>query len=160
MQPHVLAVAAERAGKLVSLYWGGAMVGRFIESYVLQRLKPGFVLAACAASACLLALTSALSTGESAAYSVIAVGLFNSIMFPTIFSLASEQLGAETPNGSGLLCMAIVGGAIVPLITGAVADRAGLAIALFVPALCYVWIVVYGVLAARGLGLVANKASG
>jgi len=158
MQPHVLAAAAERAGKLVSLYWGGAMVGRFIGSFVLQRLKPGLVLAACAGTACMLALASSQSTGEVAAYTLIAVGLFNSIMFPTIFSLASEQLGAETPNGSGLLCMAIVGGAIVPLITGAVADQAGLAIALFVPAACYVWIVTYGVLAARGLGLGPSKA--
>lgn len=158
MQPHVLAVAAERAGKLVSLYWGGAMVGRFIGSYILQRVKPGLVLAACAACASLLALTSSLSTGETAAYSLIAVGLFNSIMFPTIFSLASEQLGPETPNGSGLLCMAIVGGAIVPLITGIVADRLGLGLSLLVPAICYVWIVAYGVLAARGLGLVRAAA--
>jgi len=153
MQPRVLAAAAERAGKLVSLYWGGAMVGRFIGSYVLQRLKPGLVLAGCAAGASLLALTSSMSTGETAAYTLIAVGLFNSIMFPTIFSLASEQLGSETPNGSGILCMAIVGGAIIPLVTGAVADRLGLGLALLVPAVCYVWIVIYGVLAARGLGL-------
>ena len=153
MQPHVLAAAAERAGKLVSFYWGGAMVGRFIGSYVLQRLKPGLVLACCAGGASLLALTSSMSTGEIAAYTLIAVGLFNSIMFPTIFSLASEQLGSETPNGSGILCMAIVGGAIVPLVTGAVADRLGLGLALLVPAVCYVWIVFYGVLAARGLGL-------
>jgi len=157
MQPHVLAAAAERAGQLVSLYWGGAMVGRFIGSYVLQRLKPGLVLAGCATGACLLAVLSSLSAGPVAAYTLIAVGLFNSIMFPTIFSLASEQLGPETPNGSGLLCMAIVGGAIVPIITGAAADHAGLAVALLVPAACYVWIVAYGVLAARGLGLAPAK---
>lgn len=157
MQPHVLAAAAERAGRLVSLYWGGAMVGRFVGAYVLQRVRPGLVLAVCAVGACSLALLSSLSTGAVAAYTLIAVGLFNSIMFPTIFSLASEQLGPETPNGSGLLCMAIVGGAIVPIVTGAVADHAGLAFALFVPAACYVCIGVYGVLAARGLGLASAK---
>jgi MFS transporter, FHS family, L-fucose permease len=153
MQPDVLAVTAARAGTLVSFYWGGAMVGRFIGAYVLRRARPGFVLAACAVGAGLLALVSSLSTGQAAAYTLIAVGLFNSIMFPTIFSLASEQLGEETPNGSGLLCMAIVGGAIVPVITGAVADRAGLALSLIVPAICYVFIGAYGVLAVRGLGL-------
>jgi FHS family L-fucose permease-like MFS transporter len=153
MQPSVLALAAERAGTLVGLYWGGAMIGRFIGSVVLQQFKPGYVLACCALGACLLAMTSSFSNGEIAAFSLIAVGLCNSIMFPTIFSLASEQLGPETPNGSGLLCMAIVGGAIVPLITGAVADASTLAMSLLVPAVCYVWIAAYGVLAARGLGL-------
>ena len=153
MQPSVLAIAAQRAGELVSLYWGGAMVGRFVGSYVLQRVRPGFLLAGCAVGACLLALTSSFSTGEVAAFSLIAVGLFNSIMFPTIFSLASEKLGAETPQGSGLLCMAIVGGAILPLATGALADTTSLATALLIPAAAYVWIAAYGILAGRGLGL-------
>ncbi len=153
MQPSVLAVTAERAGTLLSFYWGGAMVGRFAGAFVLRIVKPGLALAACAVGAGLLALISSQSVGPFAAYSLIAVGLFNSIMFPTIFSLATEQLGDETPNGSGLLCMAIVGGAIIPLITGAVADRVGLALSLIVPAVCYVWIVAYGVMAARGLGL-------
>jgi FHS family L-fucose permease-like MFS transporter len=90
-----------------------------------------------------------------AAWSLIAVGLFNSIMFPTIFTLASEDMGEETPNASALLVMAIVGGAIMPEVTGAVADHASLAAALAVPAICYVWIVVYGILTARGLGLAA-----
>jgi fucose permease len=116
MQASVLGLVAERAGRMVSLYWGGAMIGRFIGSYVLQRLKPGYVLAACAMAAGALALLSSISTGATAAYSLIAVGLFNSIMFPTIFALASEELGDETPNGSALLCMAIVGGAIVPVL--------------------------------------------
>jgi FHS family L-fucose permease-like MFS transporter len=153
MQPSVLAVTAERAGTLLSFYWGGAMVGRFAGAFALRIVKPGLALAAGAVGACLLALVSSQSVGPFAAYSLIAVGLFNSIMFPTIFSLATEQLGDETPNGSGLLCMAIVGGAIIPLITGAVADRVGLALSLIVPAVCYVWIVAYGVMAARGLGL-------
>lgn len=151
MQPSVLGLVAERAAKLVSFYWGGAMVGRFIGSWVLNRVRPGIVLAGCAVCACLLASTSSLSRGEVAAITLIAVGFFNSIMFPTIFTLASDDLGEETPNASALLCMAIVGGAIVPEITGGVADAAGLATALAVPAICYVWIAIYGVLSARGL---------
>ena len=151
MQPSVLGLIAERAGALVSLYWGGAMVGRFIGSWVLARARPGFVLACCAVCACLLALLSSLSHGEFAAITLIAVGFFNSIMFPTIFTLASDDLGEETPNASALLCMAIVGGAIVPEITGALADAESLAVALAVPAVCYVWIFIYGVLTARGL---------
>ena len=152
MQPSVLGLPAARAGQHVSFYWGGAMIGRFIGAFVLRRARPGYALAACAVVAGLLATASSLSTGVVAAYALIAVGLFNSIMFPTIFALASEGLGEETPNGSAMLCMAIVGGAIMPVITGAVADARGLAIALFVPVLCYVWVAIYGVLVARGLG--------
>src|SRR5207244_11539981 len=100
-----------------------------------------------------LSLLSASSTGSVAAGSLIAVGLFNSIMFPTIFTLASENMGEETPNASALLVMAIVGGAIMPEVTGAVADHASLAAALAVPAICYVWSVIYGFLTARGFGL-------
>ncbi len=151
MQSSVLALPPERAGKLVSLYWGGAMVGRFIGSIVLRHVRPGLVLAFCAIGTTLLALTSSLTTGEVAAGSLIAVGLFNSIMFPTIFALASENLGTETPNGSALLVMGIVGGAIIPVITGAIADRTSLATALIVPALCYIWILIYGWLTANGL---------
>jgi FHS family L-fucose permease-like MFS transporter len=153
MQPSTLGLVAERAGELVSLYWGGAMIGRFLGSFVLQKARPGFVLTICAACACTLALVSSQSAGAFAAWSLIAVGMFNSIQFPTIFALASENLGEEKPNGSALLCMAIVGGAIIPEITGAVADATRLATALFVPAACYVWIAIYGVLTARGLGI-------
>jgi FHS family L-fucose permease-like MFS transporter len=153
MQPAVLGVVAERAGTLVSYYWGGAMVGRFVGAFALRIVRPGYALAACAVGATLLATVSAFSTGGFAAWTLIAVGLCNSIMFPTIFSLATEQLGDQTPNGSGLLCMAIVGGAIIPLVTGVVADRTSLAAALLVPAVCYIGIIVYGIAAARGLGL-------
>ncbi|MBV9571835.1 MAG: sugar MFS transporter [Alphaproteobacteria bacterium] len=144
MQPSVLGLSPERAGKLVSFYWGGAMVGRFIGAFVLRHIRPGLVLAGCAVFTTLLALISSFTTGAVAAVSLIAVGLFNSIMFPTIFALASENLGDETPNGSALLIMGIVGGAIVPLITGAVADRTGLSAALLVPAICYIGICIYG----------------
>src|SRR5437867_9251545 len=107
MQSPVLGLIAERSGKLVSFYWVGAMVGRFVGSYILRRVSPGLVLAACAIGAASLATISSFSTGSVAAYSLIAVGLCNSIMFPTIFALASESLGDETPNGSALLILAI-----------------------------------------------------
>jgi MFS transporter, FHS family, L-fucose permease len=152
MQPSVLGLVAVRAGQMVSLYWGGAMVGRFIGSFVLQRLSPSYVLVACAVGAAILTTTSSMTNGSVAAYSLIAVGLFNSIMFPTIFALATEQLGSETPNGSGLLCMAIVGGALIPPLTGKVADTFGLATAFLIPAVCYLWILAYGIMTAHGLG--------
>jgi FHS family L-fucose permease-like MFS transporter len=144
MQSHTLALAAVDAGKLVSFYWGGAMVGRFIGSGVLRIVSPGKALACCALAAVLLASTSALSGGTVAAVAVIAIGLCNSIMFPTIFSLAIEGLGSRTARGSGILCLAIVGGAIVPLVTGAAADLFGLSLSLLVPALCYLFIAGYG----------------
>jgi len=149
MLDRTLGVAAATAGQLVALYWGGAMVGRFIGSMALRRIPAGTVLCACAIGACLLACLSALSLGVVAAVAVIAIGLCNSIMFPTIFTLAIEGLGDRTPQGSGLLCLAIVGGAIIPLATGRVADLAGPSVSLFVPALCYVWIALYGWLSAR-----------
>ncbi len=146
MEPSVLGAPAATAARILSLYWGGAMVGRFIGSYVLARVAPGRVLTGCAVGATILAVASAISTGEIAAFTLVAIGLMNSIMFPTIFTLALEGLGKDTPKGSGLLCMAIVGGAIVPVITGSVADATGLATALLVPAACYVWIAIYGLL--------------
>jgi FHS family L-fucose permease-like MFS transporter len=142
--------AAQMAGTLVSLYWGGAMVGRFAGSQVLRRVAAGTVLCVCAVIACLLATCSAWGFGDLAAIAVIAIGLFNSIMFPTIFTLAIEDLGEDAAQASGLICLAIVGGALVPLLTGFVADHAGLSHALMVPAICYVWIATYGVLARTG----------
>ena len=149
MQASTLGLAAVEAGKLVSFYWGGAMVGRFIGSGVLRLASPGKVLACCALAAASLATVSGLSTGTVAAVTVIAIGLMNSIMFPTIFSLAIEGLGPSTSRGSGLLCQAIVGGAIVPLVTGWTADRVGIGLALLVPAACYVVIASYGWYARR-----------
>ncbi|MBY0511610.1 MAG: sugar MFS transporter [Rhodospirillaceae bacterium] len=149
MEPSVLSAPAADAARILGLYWGGAMVGRFIGSYVLARVAPGRVLTGCATGATLLAVASALTTGEIAAFTIVAIGLMNSIMFPTIFTLALEGLGKDTPKGSGLLCMAIVGGAIVPVITGGVADATSLATSLLVPAACYVWIAIYGALDVR-----------
>jgi FHS family L-fucose permease-like MFS transporter len=120
------------------------MVGRLIGAAVMRKVPAGVVLAACALGAAGLASLSAVSAGALAAYAAIAIGLCNSIMFPTIFTLSIEGLGARTPQGAALLCLAIVGGAIVPLITGVAADQYGLSAALFVPALCYVWIALFG----------------
>jgi FHS family L-fucose permease-like MFS transporter len=120
------------------------MVGRFVGSWILRHVSAGKVLACCALGASLLAAISGLSAGLVAGVTIIAIGLMNSIMFPTIFTLGIEGLGDKTPQGSGLLCMAIVGGAIVPLITGFAADHIGLSLSLLVPAVCYLWIAFYG----------------
>jgi FHS family L-fucose permease-like MFS transporter len=149
MQADVLGIGAQEAGKHVAWYWGGAMVGRFIGAYLLRVFSPGKVLASAAAITIALLLISANTTGALSGWSLLAIGLFNSIMFPTIFSLASEGLGNRAAEGSGLICVAIVGGAIVPLLTGFAADAVGLKMALIVPAICYALILSFGWYARR-----------
>lgn len=149
MQDHVLALAEQDAGKLISLYWGGALVGRFIGSGLLRLVSPGLLLATVCAGAIALIAISANSTGEVAGYSLLAVGLMNSIMFPTIFSLACEKLGPRAADGSGIINVAIAGGAVIPAIYGALADNVGLAAALALPALCYAIIAGFGIFARR-----------
>lgn len=149
MQPSRLGLAAADAGRLVGLYWTGAMIGRFVGAYILRVRPPGLVLAAAALFAAALVAVSAGSTGTLSAAAIIAVGLFNAIMFPTIFTLAIEGLGEDTPQGSGLLCMAIVGGAVIPWLSGVAADHVGLASALAVPVCCYLFIAGYGFSARR-----------
>jgi FHS family L-fucose permease-like MFS transporter len=151
MQDSVMALGAEQAGSHVSFYWLGAMVGRFLGAYILRLFAPGKVLATAAATVIALLLISANSGGVLSGWSLLAIGLFNSIMFPTIFSLASEGLGSRTAEGSGVICVAIVGGAIVPLLTGKAADVWSLKFALLVPALCYVGILAFGWYARRPL---------
>jgi len=148
-QQSVLGLSAIDAGKHVPFYWGGAMLGRFIGAYVLRLISPGKLLAFNAGVVLALLFTSAHLTGPIAAWSLLAVGLFNSIMFPTIFSLASEGLGPRAKQGSGLLSMAIVGGAVVPFIAGHLADWRGLQFALLAPAVCYAGILTFGVYARR-----------
>jgi len=131
------------ASRYVSFYWGGAMVGRFLGSAILQRVKTGTVLGISAIIACLLVVTSMLTFGQVAVWSIILVGLFNSTMFPSIFTLGIEKLGPRTGDGSGLLIMAILGGAIIPVVQGAIADRIGIHHAFFLPAICYLYIVYY-----------------
>jgi FHS family L-fucose permease-like MFS transporter len=151
MQSSVFGVAAEEAGKHVPFYWGGAMVGRFIGAYVLRLFAPGKVLACVAAIVIGLLTFSALSSGPASGWALLSIGLFNSIMFPTIFTLASEGLGTRAAEGSGVICMAIVGGAIVPLVTGNAADLWGLKQSLCVPAVCYFGILAFGLFARRPL---------
>jgi FHS family L-fucose permease-like MFS transporter len=149
MQGNVLGLGAEAAGEHVPFYWGGALVGRFIGAYALRHVSPGKVLACNAAMVMLLLLVSANTMGAVSGWSLLAIGLFNSIMFPTIFALASEGLGPRTADGSGVICVAIVGGAIVPRITGTAADLMSLKAALIVPAVCYLGILLFGLYARR-----------
>jgi len=149
VQGDVMGLAEQAAGKHVPFYWGGAMIGRFVGAYLLRLFSPGKVLSCAAAAVLTLLLVSANTTGAVSGWSLLGVGLFNSIMFPTIFSLASEGLGARAPEGSGVICVAIVGGAIIPPLTGHVADLATLRAALVVPALCYAVIGSYGLYARR-----------
>ncbi len=150
MQSSVLGLDEQSAGKLIPLYWGGALVGRFIGSALLRVFSPGKVLTANAIGAIALIIISANSTGAVAGYALLLIGLMNSIMFPTIFSLACEGLGPRTADGSGVICVAIVGGAVIPPLTGTLADLSGsLAMALALPALCYAVIAAFGVFASR-----------
>jgi MFS transporter, FHS family, L-fucose permease len=143
-QPHIMGVSEQTAAGLIALYWGGAMAGRFIGAAILRMVSPGLVLALFCLGAAGLATLSGMSTGAFAGYALLSVGLMNSIMFPTIFSLGVEGLGDKTPQGSGLLCMGIVGGALIPLLFGMIADRTTLAAALIVPVICYLLIAAYG----------------
>ncbi|HEY2179678.1 MAG TPA: sugar MFS transporter [Caulobacteraceae bacterium] len=148
-EKRTLGLDPKTAGVLLSYYWLGALIGRMVGGFLLRVGRPGWWLALFAAGAIALSLVSANTGGGLAAWSLIAVGLFNSIMFPTIFSLALEGLDDQAPQASGLLCTAIVGGAVIPVATGATADVAGLAFALIVPAACYAVIGAFGLYAAR-----------
>lgn len=150
MQGHVMGLEEQAAGKLIGLYWGGAMIGRFIGSGVLRMVSPGLVLGCVSLGAIALITISTLTTGTIAGYSLLAVGLMNSIMFPTIFSLACEKLGPRAADGSGLINVAIFGGAVIPLLTGMIADATGnLSAAFIIPALCYAIIASFGWYARR-----------
>jgi FHS family L-fucose permease-like MFS transporter len=150
MQADVMGLEEQAAGKLIALYWGGAMVGRFIGSGLLRLVSPGKLLAAVAVGAITLILVSTQTSGPVSGYSLLAIGLMNAIMFPTIFSLACEKLGPRAADGSGIINVAIVGGAIIPLFTGILADSTGsLAAALVLPALCYAVIAAFGLYARR-----------
>ncbi|WP_286235874.1 sugar MFS transporter [Thalassotalea sediminis] len=143
--PNIAGLTESEASRLIAYYWGGAMLGRFVGAIVMQHVSAGKVLAFNAAAAIVLLMLTIFSQGEIAKWSVLAIGLFNSIMFPTIFSLAISGLGQHASRGSGVLCLAIVGGAIVPLLQGVLADVVGLQLAFFLPLLCYIYIAFYGV---------------
>jgi FHS family L-fucose permease-like MFS transporter len=142
----VMGMAAQEAGNYVSYYWGGAMVGRFIGTLILGKFNPGKVLGIYALAAISLIVLSIMSTGVVSMWSLLLVGFCNSLMFPTIFTLAIRGLGKYTDQASGLLCTAIVGGALVPLLFGTVADmfNGNLKMALLIPIVCYLYISFFG----------------
>ncbi|MDR6127195.1 FHS family L-fucose permease-like MFS transporter [Sphingomonas sp. SORGH_AS802] len=154
MQPSVFGITDKAAGDHVPFYWGGALIGRFIGAYILTRMSPGKVLAGAATGAIALLLISANTQGAVSGWSLLAIGLMNSIMFPTIFSLASEGLGKRAAEGSGVIATAIVGGAVIPYLTGSLADASNsLHFALTLPAVCYLLIAAYGLYARRSVAL-------
>lgn len=142
--PTIAGLSLQEGAKLVTLYWGGMMVGRFIGAALMQRMSASTLLMWAGFGAGGLILCSLLGTGHFAVVTILAVGLFNSIMFPTIFTLGVADLGTLTGRGSGLLVQAIVGGAGVPVLMGFFADRIGIHHSLFLPLLCYVFIIYYG----------------
>jgi len=143
-QPYIAGLAATVAADFVAFYWGGAMVGRFIGSALLQKVKTGTLLAICAFVAMSLVLTSMLTFGHVAMWSILAIGLFNSIMFPSIFTLGIAEMGPLTGEASGLLVIAIVGGAIIPELQAILIDHIGIHHAFIIPVLCYLFIAYYG----------------
>jgi len=143
-EPAISGLTPNNAAQYVPFYWGGAMIGRFVGAAVMRTINPGKALVLNAMCAVLLVIATILGSGYAAMGTILLVGLFNSIMFPTIFSLALHGLGKHTGQGSGILCAAIVGGAILPVLQGMFADRYGVQQAFFVPALCYVYIAWFG----------------
>lgn len=149
-RPEILDLPLVTAGYyLASIYWMGALVGRFIGSFLLMRISATILLTVATAVAALLCAVVAMSDGPVAAYSALAVGLFNSIMFPTIFTITLERSGASQASTSGLLCVAIVGGAILPFAVGRSADASSLTLAFLIPMLAYLIIAAFAVAAAR-----------
>ena len=143
-EPDIAGIEESKAAKYIAYYWGGAMVGRFIGAAVMQKVAAGKVLCFNSILAVVLILVTIFSTGVIAMMAILLVGFCNSIMFPTIFSLAINGLGKHTSQGSGILCLAIVGGAIIPLFQGLLADSIGIQPAFFLPMLCYLFIAYYG----------------
>lgn len=142
-QPDIGGLTEQVAARFVAFYWGGAMVGRFIGSGLLQKMSTRRLLGVCAICAGALVTISMLTSGHAAMWSIIAVGFFNSIMFPSIFTLGVAELGPLTGDGSGVMIMAIVGGAIIPVAQGAIADRIGIHHAFFLPVICYLYILFF-----------------
>lgn len=147
--PQIASLPQATAANFLMVYWGGAMIGRFVGSAILQRVKTGKLLALNAIIACLLVILTILTHGHLAMFALLFVGLFNSIMFPSIFTLGIQDLGPLTSRGSSLMIAAIVGGALVPEATGKLADLIGLHHAFVIPALCYVYIAAYGIASIR-----------
>ncbi len=147
--PDIAGIDFLKSTQLLSLYWGGAMVGRFIGYTALKKVDVGRALATCAILAILLICISVLTKGDIAVYSIIAVGLCNSIMFPSIFSLGLSGLGKFSEEGSSVLIMGIVGGAILPFIAGIGISSIGIHNIMILPAFCYLFIIYYGLKGSR-----------
>jgi FHS family L-fucose permease-like MFS transporter len=147
--PEIAGLKEAVAGEFLMVYWGGAMIGRFIGSAVLQRVRTGPILSAAAILAFVLVVTSVLTHGHFAMAAILSVGLCNSIMFPSIFTLGIQDLGPLTSKGSSLMIAAIVGGAIIPLSQGKLADHIGLHPSFIIPAVCYVYIAAFGIASIR-----------
>ena len=152
--PNIGNLRLDVAARYLGFYWGGAMVGRFIGSAVLQKVSTRLVLGFNAIIAAILVCVSMISSGHVAMWSILAVGFFNSIMFPSIFTLGIEGLGPLTGEASGLLNTAIVGGAIIPLAQGFIADRVGIHHAFILPVICYLYILLFAI-----KGLPRNRAT-
>ena len=147
--PSIGSMTESAAAKYVAFYWGGAMVGRFIGSALMRHIDPRLLLGVFSMATVTLLVVTMATTGHVALWSVVAIGLFNSIMFPTIFTLGIEKMGALTDKASSLLIMAIVGGALVPVLQGLLADRIGIQLSFVLPLVCYVFIVYYGFIGSR-----------
>ncbi len=156
-EANIAGLAESQAAKYLTYYWGGAMVGRFIGAAVMQKVAAGKALAFNAIFAVILVSIAIITEGSVAMWAILLVGLCNSIMFPTIFSLALNSLGKHTSQGAGILCLAIVGGAIVPLFQGMLADTIGLQLSFVLPVLCYAYIVYYGLRGAKPAVLTAKE---
>jgi MFS transporter, FHS family, L-fucose permease len=150
LHDNVPGISMAAAGGMVSLYWGGAMIGRFIGSALLTRAPASTLLMIVAAAAAVFCFAVTQLGGGTGAYVALSIGLFNAIMFPVIFTLTLERSSAPASATSGLLCMAIVGGAVLPLASGQIADLAGsLTPAFFVPMFGYVGIVLFALISGR-----------
>jgi len=158
-QPDVFGVPLARAGQLVAVYWTCAMVGRFAGSALLTRVHAATLLAVAAACAAALCLTVRLTPGPAAGVAALSIGLMNSIMFPVIFTLTLERTSASRAATSGLLCMAIVGGAFLPRLVGVIADAAGLRSAYIVPLLAYACICAFAIAAGRATPAALDSAA-
>ncbi|MFC0686760.1 MFS transporter [Novosphingobium clariflavum] len=160
MLPERLGLSPVSAGRLVSFYWAGAMAGRFAGAWLMTRIAEARLLLVAAVAAGVLAAAAAGLPGAAGAAALIAIGLCNAIMYPTIYALAMPADAADAPLASMWLCMAVVGGAVVPLLTGAAADAIGLLPALLLPALCYAGVALFAVMCLRaGMCLRPGKMS-
>lgn len=144
-EEHIAGMSEAQAAQYVTYFWGGAMVGRFAGAFLMQIVKANRLLAINSVAAMILLACAILGSGQFAMWALLLTGLCNSIMFPTIFSLGIAKLGGDTSRGSGLLCLAIVGGAIIPVFQGLLADANSVQSSFILPLICYLFIAFYGV---------------